>query len=61
MNDTMDIATDIVMDITFGHTVDGRLNQTLAVLLSPLHPPISMLPWACGGQQNQTLNAEEIT
>ena len=43
-------------------TVDGQWNQTPAVLLSPSHPQISMLPSGCalgaGGQKNQTLNAE---
>ena len=43
-------------------TVDGQWNQTPAVLLSPSHPQISMLPSGCalgaGGQKNQTVNAE---
>ena len=46
-------------------TVDGRWNQTLAVLLSnPRTPQISMLSLGCavesGGQTNQTLNKEEV-
>ena len=45
-------------------TVDGRWNQTLAVLLLPRHPQISMLLLGCalatGGQKNQTLTQRKL-
>ena len=54
----------IYIYICMCHTVDGRWSQTSAVLSSPPHPQISMLPVGCalgaGGQKNRTRTQRKL-